>query len=259
MRNFFKTFGIIAMIAIIGFTMTACPEEDENGNGGNGDNGGGGGKTFFGDKLELSGQVYTYTLDGGIPVFTKFEGDLALKSDTVMGASGEIKGGILTYTVGVPSAEILYAITEFKKMIGGDSYKDWAISDESAKYNVLQYIPVTGSDSYSYVLKADMTGNMSSSTGSRTQEQMLFMYFDKPVTITAKGSTETRSESSTWSYNDLNLSLKEGWNTVYYKMSESSTNGVSTTTVSLSVSNPDLKWVLQGGGNDDSEEQGSSS
>jgi hypothetical protein len=37
MKNFFKVFGIIALAAIIGFSMTACPGEDDDSGGGGGD------------------------------------------------------------------------------------------------------------------------------------------------------------------------------------------------------------------------------
>jgi len=238
MKNFFKTFGIIAIIAIIGFTMTACPED--GGNGGNGGNGSGG-KTSFGDKLELSGQVYTMDWDNGIPVFTKFEDDLALKSDTTMGAYGEIKGGKLTYTVGVPSAASLLAFTQFKSRFG-DNFINWTISDESVKFAFIQFIEVTGSDSYRNIVKNDYSKNASGSTIEQVMF-MMFMYVDNPVTITAKGSTKTENGSTT-TINDLNLSLEEGWNAVYSSQLISGNFEESTMTYSISVGNPDLKWVL---------------
>jgi hypothetical protein len=43
MKNFFKLFGIIALAAVIGFSMAACKTDDDGGDGGNGGNGGGGG------------------------------------------------------------------------------------------------------------------------------------------------------------------------------------------------------------------------
>ena len=42
MKNFFKLFGIIALVAVIGFSMAACNnDDDEDDNGGTGGNGGG--------------------------------------------------------------------------------------------------------------------------------------------------------------------------------------------------------------------------
>jgi hypothetical protein len=44
MKNFVKWLGIIALVAVIGFSMAACGGDDDGGNGnGNGTGGGGGG------------------------------------------------------------------------------------------------------------------------------------------------------------------------------------------------------------------------
>jgi len=199
--------GLIAVILM--FALIACDDGNDPNNG-NGDPNGGGGKTSFGDKLELSGQVYTFDWDDDedITVLTEFEGNLALKSDAVWGASGEIKGGKLTYTVGVPPASSLQAITNLLEIFSLSD--DSTISDESVKFAQPFYIiEVIGSNTYQNVAKGGMSAN---ANGSTTIEWVMFMYVDNPVIITAKGSTE-----------DINLSLKTGWNALHYKYSNSGT------------------------------------
>jgi len=230
--------GFIAVILM--FALIACDDGNDPNNG-NGDPNGGGGKTSFGDKLELSGQVYTVDWDDDdMPVFNKFDDDLVLKSDAAWEVSGEIKGGILTYTVGTPPASSLMEITSWYRY----PYTDITISDESVKFAELPYIKVTD-DTYSAVFKADLSRNVSGSTISLTEERVWFMYVDKDVTITAKGSTETEG-GNTQKYNDINLSLKKGWNAIYQKQSysENTDTEEDSSTTSISIGNPDLKWIF---------------
>jgi len=58
MKNFFKLFGIIALVAVIGFSMAACGGDDDD----DGGNGGGGGSGFPAELLTKDG---TFTRQGG--------------------------------------------------------------------------------------------------------------------------------------------------------------------------------------------------
>jgi len=235
MRNFLKTFGIIAIIAIIGFSMTACPEEDD------------GGPVSFGDELKLSGQVYTANYDDLFPSYTKFTGDLALRSTNSQGisGSGEIKGGKLTYTVGVPPSGSLASITQLTTPLGQQGFTDISVSDTTVKAAQYGAIRVSNNSEYYEVSKEESSGKLSSTTISGTSESVVFIYVDKPVNITAKGGTVT-DDDITFTVRDLNLSLKKGWNAIYNKqsMSVNIANETGTGTISISISNPDLNWVL---------------
>ena len=48
MKNFAKFLGIIALVAVIGFSMTACADDDDDNGGGGGGGGGGGTLTITG-------------------------------------------------------------------------------------------------------------------------------------------------------------------------------------------------------------------
>ena len=56
MKNTIKVLGIIAFVAVIGFSMVACGDDDDSSGGGGGGNGGGSGSfvgTWVGDGLTV--------------------------------------------------------------------------------------------------------------------------------------------------------------------------------------------------------------
>jgi hypothetical protein len=63
MKNTVKLFGIIALVAVIGFSMVACGDDDDSG-------GGGGGGTITITGTAKVGETLTATSSGG-----NFEGD----------------------------------------------------------------------------------------------------------------------------------------------------------------------------------------
>jgi len=241
MKNLLKVFGVIALIAVIGFSAAACSEPDE----------GGGGPVHFGDTLELSGDVYTVEyVDDYIPKYTKFTGDLKLQAILSEASgeikAGEIKGGKLTYTIGIPTSLSLTAITGLKSTWTQMGFTDIVISEESAKVYYFSSIQVTGSNDYNNVYKGEESGSVNGTNFSGTDESVMFIYVDKDVKVTAKGKTETEDDGSTEKLNDLNISLQKGWNAVHIKesMSGNINTQVGSWTTTISKGNPNLKWVL---------------
>ena len=196
--------------------------------------GGGGGDDpdpFLGETVTISGeQVYTSDNEGKLSEFT---GDLKLKEDS--GASGEIKGGKLTLTLVAPTTGLEVIDDDFGENFDG-MWTEVTINPTGVKGLMLEGFEITDSDKYKVVYR----GNVSETSKSITQEIVYYMYVDNDVKITGKGATET-DEDGTYKIDNLNLSLKKGWNTVYSKMSETDT----TLTASVSLRNPkNLKWVL---------------
>jgi len=66
MKNFTKLFGIAAFVAVIGFTMTACPEKGGDDGGGNGGVGGGI-DTYKGCNFIFPESDYVAAFGGSIP------------------------------------------------------------------------------------------------------------------------------------------------------------------------------------------------
>jgi len=95
MKKLCKRFGIIAVVAVVGFSMTGCPT-DGNDNGGRGDG-------FLGGTLNLGGQVWTMdsNWDTGETIWEQFRGNRAVSSE--FGGSGAVTNGQLSFTIGTPS------------------------------------------------------------------------------------------------------------------------------------------------------------
>jgi hypothetical protein len=243
MKNLIKLLGIAAIVAVIGFTMVACPEPEEEG-----------GPTSFGDKMEFSGeQVYVnkalqpYSTD-----YKPYDGaDITFSSR--YGATPKITGGKFSFSVGVPATGDLEGI-DLDEWYSDSDYTDVKISDSSVKY--ASFSSFYGNNSslyrenyeYSNVKVSGSGEDITITSGSMNGEYVSFVYVDKAVTITGKGKTNTETyegHAYTSKYNDINLSLSAGWNTVCTK-TEYSISATSTSyTNTQSVSNPSsLKWVL---------------
>ena len=243
MKNAIKLIGIIALAAVIGFSMTACPEAEEDL-----------GKTSFGETLTLSGQIY---LDdskydaNNVPTsisYKEFKGNVTISADG--GGSGSIKDGKLAYTIGKPAN--LETIS-----FSSDMYDNLKISDTAVKSYTLSF-DVTSGDYYSPSQGSISSFSRSGNTISSTSESVSYMYVEKDVTISGKGKTSTytyESATSTYIYKDINLALKAGWNAIYSKVemkttytdiSDPSKGGTQTTTLTPTLGSPSsVKWVIR--------------
>ena len=226
MKNLVKLLGVIALAAVIGFSFAACPEPEEEGG--------------LGDKLEfINEQVYV----GGENEKEEYEykpytgADITF--DSVYGATPKIVGGKFSFSVGIPTS--LESIDEWFSY--NDSFTDLEISDTTVKVASIYSFEYSTSNGSSTMWRENVEYN----SESYTSESVEFVYVDKPVKITGKGTTGTDEEGFKWKSNNLNLSLSAGWNTLYSK----GTDSASGWTFTLSVSNPSsLKWVLSDYGRD---------
>jgi len=244
MRKLLRTFGVIALAAVIGFSMTACPEPEDEG-----------GPTTFGDKLEFSGeQVYVVEESDDYTVKYKPYTGADVTFASVFEAVPKIVGGKFSFSIGEPASQYLEGI---EKMFSSDyedeaMYTDLNISDSTAKFATIHEFETANSRIYmnrgNAVYNNIKTSGEEIISGSMTSESVMFVYVDKPVKITGKGRTETGTEDGqSYSYknNDLNLSLSKGWNTVCTRSVYSLSSSGYSSTYTISVSNPSsLKWVL---------------
>jgi len=251
MKNFVKWLGIIAIVVVIGFSITACQTDDNDGGGNNG-----GGSAVIGAKLELSGQVYTSTFNqtNYSVTFPEYKGNLTIGDNN--GGNATITGGKLSYTIETPNN--LETLEDLQDHIFY-SYDNVTASDSSAKGFILDFYKYDANTSYS-LSKSNMSVNIGNTSGTATQESVSYVYVDKDVTITGKGETRTgrmdedNPNSGTWTNktNDFSLAMKKGWNAVYTKSVSSTTYPAgnpsaatsSTGTETISLNNPALKWVL---------------
>jgi len=243
MKNLRRIVGI-ALVLAIGLTFTTCDNDSTSSSGGDP-----GGPTFLGDELELSGQVYLEEWGENIS-YTAYNGNLTISNS--YGGSGSVTNGQLTYSItGTP--------TGLSTLDFGDAedagYTNIQISKPSVRGVTLDALS-TPSGQLSYT---KTTVSWSNTSGSYTFEAVSYVYVEEDVTVSGTGGTENGTDTYdgitvTWTEkaNNFSLALKEGWNAVYFKVQDSqtltsSTTGTETRTVSISLGNPSLRWVLDDG------------
>jgi len=243
MTNTIKFFGIIALVAVIGFSMAAC------GGGGGGDGDGGGGSAALGETLSLSGQVYEDEIDiqaissgGSMIAYTSSTTSVSSLTSNV-GGTGSIKSGKMTFTVGVPPDSKLKEFDDGGVLDSGDFdendiYGDMKVTPGDARGIGLE---IFNSASTSKSLDR-LNMNFKMKDNAVKVEMVLYVYADKDCTITAKGKTAIDPETKyKVKASDVKLNLKKGWNVMNLK-----TDVGLSKTGSLSLKTGDLsscKWV----------------
>ena len=262
MKNFAKLFGIIALAAVIGISMTAC-----------GDSGGGGSSASLGATLNLSGQVYRVEYDNNDNrSYVRFTDDRAVSAvfeiysngnwlEVDQGGSGAITAGQLSFSIGTPN--------HLEEIEGGEGgWNNLRITPASAQFG----------DFWLETPNGNLRRERSSSTStSRTWEQVAFTYVDRDVNIRADRRVQTNENvecrdgecwddcldwgSQCWCEcwctdcrgtlaeieEGFNINLRRGWNALLYREAwvQDLGNNSETWTISLSAANPGhLRWVL---------------
>jgi len=229
MKNTLKVFGIIALVAVIGFAMTGC-----------GGNGGGGGPTFLGDTLNLTGQVYL--MDDDFPYrLTRYQGNREVTAHVRDGVGlitngvGAITNGQFSFTFGRLNPEYLQELDD----LGWDYEDIWygtTISPSNARGGELEFIVPSG-----YLLwRGNRNVRESGNTVTWTFDGVRFVYVDRDVTVS---SGELNVFSIT--RRAFSLNLQHGWNAVRFTYTYTwgpTVDGSGTITISLG--NPNVNWVL---------------
>jgi hypothetical protein len=248
-----KLLGIAAIALAIVFSFAGCGNPAaSDGNSSNNNSGSGGSTTISGGKLVISGeQVYTanYTGDDIIYIIPHFsdafpevaytpitEGDVTLHVN-ISNASGgtadgepiKIIGGKFSYTIETPSPSYLLSWDFLSGYLFSDlAYDGVTASDTSVKWFLLAFAYRSSTqNSHLYIGSALRKENESVKMGitsyTVTTEEVIYMYVNKDVTVTGKGSSYYEATSSwgcprTYNTSDLNLALKNGWNAVNRKI-----------------------------------------
>ncbi|MCL2792771.1 MAG: hypothetical protein FWD87_06745 [Spirochaetaceae bacterium] len=230
MKSLIKLFGIIALVAIFGFSMASCDNDSPGDNGGAGGGGGGGGGN--GDdptELRLSGVAVTFTKT---PVATNFGRIWGLSSG---------KQPMGTYITGTPSVQLTGTTPGSTLSIVMDAPKASeliTISDE------LPGATVSPSDAKGFIIydfeTADGSHYLTMDGPGAGSICTIFIFVDKDVTINGTGTDP-------YSYFGLNatfenVSLSRGWNFVVLNYS-------TNTFQSASQTQPEgVTWRVDGGG-----------
>ena len=252
MKNM-KILGIIVMIAIIGFTMTAC----------DGDDGVTTTTASLGDELKLTNQqVYTEVWNAnGSTSLTPFNGNLTIKAisgyedsnwnyhEFDLGGTGSVTAGKLNFTLGTPPSDSLSVL------FGEDEDEGLIITVSDPEVKGVFFYEFSADNGYLYRSKSSYSETQTSSSGS--YEMVEYVYVEKDVNVSAKKYTDTYNEEEdgitykgTWTQNAFSINLKKGWNALCYKYTATSSfnaatnTSTSTSSTSYSASIPSgLNWI----------------
>ena len=174
-----KRFIWLVPVLVMAFAMSACKSDDDGGGDG------------IGQTLNLSGDVYNK--DGSV-----YTGDRTL---TIAGGTGLIKGGKLTFSIGVPynqkSMETFLSGLDARFGFNVFSYAGWDPTDTQATDLVL----------------ANLTKKLEVTTGtSKTREEVIYIYVDRNCIVTADGGNTATYAGVTATVSKFTLNLKKGWN-----------------------------------------------
>jgi hypothetical protein len=239
MKNVFKLIGIIALAAVIGFSMAACggggdDDDDPNGPGGGG---GGGSSGSLGETFTLSDQVYTLGVDesavssgGNMYKYTPYTGPDRILTDG-HGGTGSITDGKISFSVGVPV--VRPGSQYFTTLLGGLGLlaKDVKLQPDDTQINTFNFEDIKLKKEY-------MESKLGQS--SNILEQVMYLYVDRDCTITSNGGTDNSSVQKI-TYSKVNISLKKGWNVFYHTQTAATTN---VTRGLVSGDSKNAKWVL---------------
>jgi hypothetical protein len=264
MRNLYKLIGIIALVAAIGFSFVSCDTGGgDDGGGDNKNNNGDSTAANLGNELTLSDQqVYTGGWNGNTYMYMPFTENLTVvashydyttDNSIPIGGSGAITNGKLNYTIKTPSS-LRPIINEFIYGFDGDGWDNFQAIPSDTKCVFLRLTVPNGN-----LRKGNFTVSESGNTSLWTEEGVGYIYVDKDVTITGRGTTVNGTydydylETYTWTAVNLNLALKAGWNALHFKESGSATftpsignptSANSTYTNTLTLGDPNFMWEL---------------
>jgi len=262
-KNITKKFGIIAMAALIAFAMAAC-DTDNGGNNNDGPTHFPG--TLIAEDLQNSRQVWEYkrewtkisdahiSFDGNrdVNVFVRmYDADSKLLGEKNVG-SGKIEDGILSFSITIPKTEDLIGWDALKSK-NFFYWEDAAVVPPGVKGNEFMFVTTPQNERL----------NLEIITGTReelSQELVRFIYVDKNCKMTGTKGVEggfipgVGAQTPTFFETDhaLNLSLKEGWNTVYRRQTfRTGEDGDGKSLITMEIKNPlNLRWILYPAGYD---------
>lgn len=237
MRNITNILKIAALTAVILLSLAVCNTGSDDSKGNNN------GPTHFKDTLEMSGQQVwnrseAYRVNEAS--YSRFTGDGKIdivvfahdSPDFTSVGSGEIIKGIMSFTVAEPEDEYLLEADDLKKFFA--EWDNVEISPSDTKGNNIMF-----------KLSNDRFLNREGLFGTKTSvglESILFIYTDKNCQITGKYFEGAKTDYFVRTEGDLDLSLKEGWNTVCRR---ETLNAFGYVNVAMAIKNPnDFKWAI---------------
>ena len=235
MKKMVKFFGIIAFSSIIGFTLASC--DNGTGNGGNNGGNGVGNNISLGTRLSLSGPTYLISL------ITRFYGDVDVQAVTwnngsaipIGAGTGAISGGQLNFIIDSPPAHVLGEI-----FAGNPSIN---ISPAATRLHTL--------DLYILGRYRLLLYHMVPTATSYNDRVLMFIYSDRPATISSKGHESYFEFGGRYTrnyQNAFNISLQQGWNAIHSATTRTDTatgrTNIHTISPDSAANRAGLRWFL---------------
>jgi len=239
MKIILKLLKISALAAVIIFSMVTCDSnKDEDTDG----------PTHYSGAFKIDKeQVWEGTGSNKLSEeYEKFGGDREISvnvyyhegegknNPTKVLGTGKIEKGLLTCDVPEPKASDLMEWDDFKYW-----FSEWNDIDCAPKVRGTYLWLITSDDVWLNREK------MSGSSDSLWLESVWYIYADTDCKITGTPGKGIRPEDAFYETpENLDLTLKKGWNTVCRKQLLEEDRGIETDTVSIKNPN-DFKWVLR--------------
>lgn len=253
MERFNEKILIIAVIAIIAISMSACKTDDS---GPDFD----GGTVELGDTLKISGQVYICDLDAEyFPHYHPYNGAtysvFTPTVETGQISTGQITNGKFNLSLGTPSPMFSFLIEDLG--ISEPNYKSTNVPSSPPQSLALKYLVDCGKSPYCVLSRENNTVENKNGTIYWANEWVTYVFVNTDATVSGEGGTYKNiiyEEGIEWDQTtittDFNFTLKKGWNSVYhfqggsYTINNNTKTAISTITNSISLSNPPLRWVF---------------
>ena len=237
-----KVFFILT--AIIPLLTVTCNEPD---------NGINETSAYLSDKLDVSGeQVWMPNYNTGkvSQMLLKFKGDRKVDVIVIEYAdapifykvgTGKIEKGILSFNVNEMNVLNLLDSDNLFKIYFKDWYKTGnnIVMTPNVKGNVITLVTLYNDDSGAEPIEAVIREGFSGTSDSLTGEYIYYLYVNADCTISAGKAEKTDLK---YTFNEFELSLRRGWNTIC-KSETYTTTGDSSYT--MTVKNPAINWVMQ--------------
>lgn len=260
MKNTIKTFGIIAIVAVIGFSLIACDEKDDN--------------NPIAGRSEITftnQQVFTYDIDEyeGTVNFSAIGNTVNLNfDDNYPYADASITAGRLNLTISTPDTNDLFEFDYIEEFLEDYDFTNIVVSDPAVKAAFVLDFYDYSNDTYHELRRGNFSINVSMNnttfdiTGSGSSESIMYLYVDREVRISATGWTDTYTGeygTEAFTVQDVNLFLGEGWHPIRLTSAITVSGNIineifnETVTFSISAGNKTTdRWLLDAWGGDPS-------
>jgi hypothetical protein len=197
-------------------------------------------------ELTLGGTVYEAIFGQYFPTYPKYTGSETIRAGSsgneVLG-TGTLRNGEFNIKISKPTR-----FSPISDIVERGLFGNWQNPTVNpADYNSVAIRLTT--DNGRYISKVQSEGSGDANNWSGTSQRVEYVYVDKDLTITLEGMTTSDKLNNgipyTYKTSDTTLSLTKGWNALWLKFTGSGTPAGEEGTISVSVGDPDVKWVIR--------------